>query len=118
MRPSRPLGFILSVSLSGTLLVVFILGMVYGVLLIVPVGMGLSGLWGSRGLCPESEARGCARSLPSGVYAAAELQWHFACGFDFGRGLWWVVDGSCGGYGSFLGWDGPFQAVGGLVGCV
>ena len=111
MRSSRPLGFILSVSLSGTLLVVFILGMVYGVLLIVPVGMDLSGLWGTRGLCPGSEARGCARSLPSGVYAAAELQWHFACGFDF-------VDDSCGGYRSFLGWDGPFQAVGGHVGCV
>ena len=45
MRLSCPLGFILSVSLSDTLLVVFILGMVYEVLLIVPVGMDLSGLW-------------------------------------------------------------------------
>ena len=112
MRPSCPLGFILWVSLSGTLLVVFILGMVYEVLLIVPVGMDLSGL------CPGSKVRVCARSLPSGIYAAAELQWHFACCFDFGSGLWGVVDDSCGGYGSFLGWDDPFQAVGGLVGCV
>ena len=72
------------------------------------------------------------RALLSGVYPAGGLRWHFAWGFDFGHGLSLpfvaafavlrgVIRGSCGGYGSFLAWDGPFWAVGvgwGPVGCV
>ena len=51
---------------------------------------------GSCGLCPGSGSRR-GRTLPSGVYPAGELRWHFPCCFDFVRGLWlrfvklWVI---------------------------
>ena len=49
----------------------------------------------------EGSAR--ARALPSGVYLAAGLQWHFACGFDFSgfavlRGLLMVPVGTMGSF--------------------
>ena len=51
-----------------------------------------SGLWGLvgcvRGLVGGVQGRGLgARASPSGFYPAGKLQWHFACGFDFGHGL-------------------------------
>ena len=41
---------------------------------------------GAYGLCLNSRAWH-ARTSPSGVYPAGELQWRFNCGFDFGRSL-------------------------------
>ena len=48
--------------------------------------MALSGLWGACRLYPKSRARLMCTS-PSGVYLAGKLQWHFACGFNFGHSL-------------------------------
>ena len=51
---------------------------------------GLSGGGGERGggLVGCVQSRGlCARASPSGVYPVGRLQWHFACGFDFGHVL-------------------------------
>ena len=36
--------------------------------------------------CVQGQGLG-VRASSSGVYPAGKLQWHFACGFDFGRGL-------------------------------
>ena len=50
--------------------------------------------WGLGGLWPVYKLGGVVggawyvvRPSPSGVHPAAELWWHFAGGFDFGRGL-------------------------------
>ena len=40
------------------------------------------GEWGASGLCPKFSSR----ALPSEVYPAGKLQWHFTCGFNFS--LW------------------------------
>ena len=89
--------FILWVSLSGILIVVSILGIVFDCylwlllqswgLLMVPVG-NMGPIWpgeerrGNWGLWTEGRELGGRASL-SEVYAAGRLQWHFACGFDF-----------------------------------
>ena len=68
---------------------------------------------GGRGLLGCARGRGLGvRALPSGVYPAGRLRWHFTCGFDFGHGLWLPFAGN---YGFFLGY---FKALGELMGCV
>ena len=73
--------------------------------------IALSRLWGSFGLYPGSgDRRACA--------------WRFACGFDFGGGLFLPFGAAFAvlggllmvpvGYGSLLAWDSLFGAVGGL----
>ena len=40
------------------------------------------GGWGGLVVCVQSREPG-ACALPSDVYPAGKLQWHFTCGFDF-----------------------------------
>ena len=88
-------GFILLVGCSGPLLVVSALdmGLSFVARLSVLLGGGSLLAWGwlfpgCRGACGCLWDRGLGgRASSSGVYPAVGLQWRFACGFGFGRGL-------------------------------
>ena len=61
--------------------------------------LALSILCGGSWAVSRVEGSARARGLPSGVYLAGGLQWHFACGFDFSgfavlRGLLMVSVGT------------------------
>ena len=52
--------------------------------------LGCGWVGGGLGLWAVSKVEGSTHvcSSPSGVYPAGGLRWHFACGFNFGNGLW------------------------------
>ena len=104
-----------------------------------PVGGALRAVgWGGLGsLCAASKVEGLmgARALPSQVYPAGKLQWHFTCSFNFililisisliatwGHpcNLEATINGSCGNYGSLLVWGMALFGCWGeeVVGCV
>ena len=101
-----------------------------------PVGGALRAVgWGGLGsLCAASKVEGLmgARALPSQVYPAGKLQWHFTCSFNFililisisliatwGHpcNLEATINGSCGNYGSLLVWGMALSWLLGGRGC-